>query len=184
MAAQITGMDLYVREEGYVYDSASKKSYRFVIDDADAKAKGYQDIVKIEGTTATSENEILINEQFAVKNGYSVGDEINIGGVRKIISGFAVDSLSYYPLTDMTIGSPDIVNGGIIYLTKESLINLAKAAGISNSISMNNYYFLKKANDNVNVDDSIKLFSALTSTSVSNMTVSSDILQNQSDSQY
>ncbi|WP_342268608.1 ABC transporter permease [Spiroplasma endosymbiont of Aspidapion aeneum] len=148
MAAWLTGLNVSLREEGYLYDSSQKLSFRFIVLDEKEIAKKNQYLKLISGTMPTSDNDVLIGEQYAIRRGIKVGSKLSIDGVYKNISGFATDSLSYYPITNLDSIMPDVNNGIIVYLTKNNLKSIYSKSDSGISISMTNYYFI---NNNSNL---------------------------------
>ncbi|WP_167373314.1 ABC transporter permease [Mesoplasma tabanidae] len=140
MAAEVNEIELYLREEAFMYDRTSKTNFRFVILD-----DNYDYNFKVTaGLPVMQSNEIVISQQYAFKNGYSVGDAIKIGNSNFIISGFGSDALTYYPLVDPEIPLSDVANSVIVYAPKYIVEKVMKD-GSEKDLSFTTYYFIKDA---------------------------------------
>ncbi|WP_031542433.1 ABC transporter permease [Mesoplasma photuris] len=137
MAADQAGLEILAREEAFMYDKNSKTNFRFVI--IDDKEKFNYEIMA--GLPAMASNEVVISQQFAFKNGYSVGDRIKIGNLYFLISGFGADALTYYPMVDPEIAVSDIKNSVIVYSPKSVLKNIMDA-GNEKDITFSTMFFL------------------------------------------
>ncbi|ATZ17040.1 ABC transporter permease [Williamsoniiplasma luminosum] len=138
MAADLVDIDLYLRQEAFMYDVSTKKSFRFAILDQDFDYN-FKMIAGLEPMTAS---EIVISQQFALKNNIKIGQKLNIGKSQFIVSGFGSDSLSYYPITDLQLPTTDIQNSAIVYVNKETL-NLIANNGNADDLTWSNYFFIK-----------------------------------------
>ncbi|WP_106078925.1 ABC transporter permease [Mesoplasma coleopterae] len=139
LAAELHEIDLQIREEAFYFDKNSSQNFRFVIlnDDYDYNFQ------VTDGLPVMQENEIIISQQYALKNGYRIGDKINIAGINFIISGFGADALTYYPLVDPEVPVVDIKNSAIVYVPKY-VVNKIANKNSSKDFSFFTYYFTKR----------------------------------------
>ncbi|AVN58768.1 ABC transporter permease [Mesoplasma florum] len=138
MAAEINDLDLYLREEAFMYDRNTKTNFRFVVTD-----NNYDYNFKVTaGLPVMHSSEIVISQQYAFKNGYSVGDKIKIGNSNFIISGFGSDALTYYPLVDPEVPLSDVSNSVIVYAPKY-VINEIMKNGNEKDVTFTTYYFIR-----------------------------------------
>ncbi|WP_342268609.1 ABC transporter permease [Spiroplasma endosymbiont of Aspidapion aeneum] len=191
MAAWLTGLNVSLREEGYLYDSSQKISFRFIVLDDNEMAKKNQYLKLLCGTMPISNNDVLIGEQYAIKKGLKLGSKISIAGVYKNVCGFATDSLSYYPVTNLDTVMPDVNNGVIVYLTKNNLRTIYNNSDSGISISMTNYYFINNNSNLANpkpilqdYKSKLEYFSAYKNTDNKIQYKYDDILNKGSNSEY
>ncbi|WP_338983991.1 ABC transporter permease [Spiroplasma endosymbiont of Othius punctulatus] len=123
MSASVAELDLIVREEMFYYDQVQKLNFRFVVHD-DKNEFNYKILA---GVDANSSNEIVISQQFALINNYSIGSKLKIGNTNFVISGFGSDALTYYPLGDPEIPISDVKNTVIVYAPKMVVRNIISA---------------------------------------------------------
>lgn len=140
MAAEINELDLYLREEAFMYDRNNKTNFRFVITD-----DKYDYNFKVTaGLPVMHSSEIVISQQYAFKNGYLIEDRIKIGNSNFLIAGFGSDALTYYPLVDPEVPISDVANSVIVYAAKY-VIQEVMAAGNEKDVTFKTYYFIKDA---------------------------------------
>ncbi|AVN60178.1 hypothetical protein CG007_00845 [Mesoplasma entomophilum] len=138
MAAEINNIELQIREEAFFYDNSNGTNYRIVITN-----DRYDYNFKVTaGLQAIQENEVVISQQYALKNNYKVGDKIKIGGKQFIISGFGSDALTYYPLVDPKMPIVDVKNSVIVYAPKYAINKIMNNVDSSN-ITFYNYFFVR-----------------------------------------
>ncbi|WP_031542436.1 ABC transporter permease [Mesoplasma photuris] len=147
-AAEQAGLDIITREEAFMYDKNTKTNVRFVIVD-DEDAFNYEVMA---GLPAMASNEVVISQQFAFKNGYSVGDRIKIGNLYFIISGFGADALTYYPMVDPEVPASDIKNSVIVYSPKSVLQNII-AAGSEKDVIFSTMFFLNDKDEDASKNE-------------------------------
>nr|WP_215216208.1 hypothetical protein [Entomoplasma sp. MP1] len=86
----------------------------------------------------------MLSQQYAFKNGYSIGDRIKIGNSNFLIAGFGSDALTYYPLVDPEVPLTDVANSVIVYAPKY-VIQEIMSAGNEKDVTFTTYYFIKDA---------------------------------------
>ncbi|WP_158637887.1 ABC transporter permease [Spiroplasma monobiae] len=109
--------DYEARAEVEFTDNISEVTYRIVDIETDWKDK----ITLYEGNMPRTKNEILINNQFAKANNYKIGENIKIGGNNFVISGFATEPLTYYPMGNTMNPLPNSKKSAIVYANKQNL---------------------------------------------------------------
>ncbi|AGR42027.1 ABC transporter permease [Spiroplasma diminutum] len=111
MIASLTDFDYMTRAEMEFTDLTTEISYRVI----DIEGLWKDKITLYEGNMPKLENEILINPQFAKTNKYKIGQNIKLGENNFVISGFATDPLSYYPMGNTQNPLPNNKKNAIVY---------------------------------------------------------------------
>ncbi|WP_339021574.1 hypothetical protein [Spiroplasma endosymbiont of Atherix ibis] len=117
LLAKVTNFDYKARAEVEYTDNVSEITYRIV----DIENQWKNSITLYEGNLPRTSNEILINTQFTRANKYKIGKNIKIGGNNFVISGFASEPLTYYPIANTTNPLPNSKKNAIIYANKNNL---------------------------------------------------------------
>ncbi|WP_339029383.1 ABC transporter permease [Spiroplasma endosymbiont of Cantharis nigra] len=104
------------RAEMEFTDVISEVNYRII----DINNHWKDKLTLYEGNLPRTKNEILINPQFATANKYRLGDNIVLGESNFVISGFAVDPLSYFPMANTQNPLPNNKKNAIIFATKDN----------------------------------------------------------------
>ncbi|WP_338985518.1 ABC transporter permease [Spiroplasma endosymbiont of Diplazon laetatorius] len=111
--ADAFGFDYDVRGEAYYTDNVEEVTYRII--DIDQNTDALKNLTLYSGNMPRTRNEILIGQQFATSNKYKIGENIKIGGGNFVISGFASEPLSYYPMVDTNNPLPNSKKSAIVY---------------------------------------------------------------------
>ncbi|QHX36569.1 hypothetical protein SBIUS_v1c03160 [Spiroplasma sp. BIUS-1] len=117
LLAQAMGFDYKPRAEVEYTDNISEVTYRIV----DVESQWKDDLTLYEGNMPRTGNEILLNAQYAKSNKYKLGDNIKVGGNNFVISGFASEPLTYYPMANTTNPLPNSKKSAIVYANKSAL---------------------------------------------------------------
>ncbi len=110
------GFKYEARAEMEFTDVISEVNYRIIDINNDLKNR----LTLYEGNLPRTKNEILINPQFATANKYRLGDNIVLGESNFVISGFAVEPLSYFPMGNTQDPLPNNKKNAIIFATKDN----------------------------------------------------------------
>ncbi|QHX35632.1 hypothetical protein STIUS_v1c00770 [Spiroplasma sp. TIUS-1] len=159
MAANISNLNLLIREEAYYYDREQGVNFRFVIFDDVEKFN----LKIIAGLEAVTSNEVVVSQQFAIANNINVGDSIMIGSTSFIVSGLGVDVLTYYPLGDPDIPVSDAKSNAIVYLPK-SVIRSMMSTGMDKDTVFSTIYFLddnKTRSSDKEITKKVNMFDSL-----------------------
>ncbi|ATQ35318.1 ABC transporter permease [Mesoplasma entomophilum] len=179
MAANKYDLDFFVREEAFFYDRNTKTNFRFVI----TNDKYDYNFKVTAGLGSMHSSEIVISQQYAFKNGYSVGDRIKIGNANFIISGFGSDALTYYPLADPEVPITDFANSVIVYAPKaivEEVMNL----GNSKDVKFTSYFFIKDAiNDSSTIEERMQKYDGILLSDKTKLSQGLEILDNNGSAQ-
>lgn len=153
LTSAATDFDLYIRREILYSDAATQKKYRAII-----LQDGQQTTFKIlKGRAPSSLGEIAISGQFAKRNKVDIGQYIKIGNGLFYISGFAVDTYSFYPSADPLVPLPKAETDGLIYASPSTLKllsqNLETESSVATEVTQTfNFINLPDAD---NIDESI-----------------------------
>ncbi|WP_027063087.1 ABC transporter permease [Mesoplasma seiffertii] len=144
LAAETNNFDLYTRKEIIVSDPKTQIKYRFVSIDDTSKTT----FKILRGNAPMALNEIVISEQYARANDINVGDLIEIADGLFYVSGFAVDTYSFYPTADPDVPLPKSKTGAIVYTyedTMKSLINKGQGSSEDTTSEILNFFTIPKA---------------------------------------
>ncbi|QBQ07575.1 ABC transporter permease [Spiroplasma gladiatoris] len=117
IVGEATNVTVEHRAEMALADTVQELKYRMVVLDELWNSR----LTIVSGQEPKADNEILINSQFAKANNIKLGSSMSIGGSAFIISGFAVDPLTFYPVADLDVPIPNIKKGVIIYAKEDTL---------------------------------------------------------------
>ncbi|AUB32098.1 ABC transporter permease [Spiroplasma floricola] len=133
----VSDAQVYSRTEMIYSDNASEKHYRMIVMD-----QWIDDNVTIyDGRKPKTKNEILLNSQYAHSNKIQIGSNIKVGAANLIVSGFAADPYTNFPIADLTIPFPNNKKGAIIYINKD-IIDLILPSNEAKVTTSNVYRFL------------------------------------------
>ncbi|WP_100916434.1 ABC transporter permease [Spiroplasma floricola] len=157
LLAKITSFDYKVRAEIEYTDNISEITYRIV----DVENQWKDLITLYEGNLPRTTSEILINTQFAKANKYKIGENIKIGGSDFVISGFASDPLTYYPIANITNPLPNSKKNAIVYANQNNLAKIV-TSNLNKSTTKTVYSFLTYENqwDIQNMENDLNKFKA------------------------
>ncbi|ATZ21476.1 ABC transporter permease [Mesoplasma tabanidae] len=121
IAAIASNIDYELRKEFSVFDNVSQIEYKAVM--LDEMNHSNLKILNPDkgGRLPLNKGEILISEQFARARKIKLFSEIKIGTQNLVITGFATDTFSYYPVVNDDLPIPQPKNGAIVYGTRETL---------------------------------------------------------------
>ncbi|WP_339020755.1 ABC transporter permease [Spiroplasma endosymbiont of Atherix ibis] len=151
----VSDANVYSRTEIIYSDNASEKHYRMVIMDKLID----ENVTVYDGRKPKTKNEILINSQYSHSNKIQIGSNIKIGAANLIVSGFAADPYTNFPIADLTIPFPNNNKGAIIYINKD-IIDLILPANELKVTTSNVYRFLT-FKDKAKKIQNINLFKSL-----------------------
>ncbi|WP_148293478.1 ABC transporter permease [Spiroplasma sabaudiense] len=157
LIGEIMDFDVNLRSELFYFDNESQSKVRAVAIDENEKDPNF---TILKGSAPRAANEIAISQQYARKNKIKIGDVISVGGASAIVSGFATDKYSYYPMSDKDVPLPDNKNGLIIFGFKSTLVNIG-ISGFENYVTYYNSIFLTNKGAAVSKDARANLYSAL-----------------------
>ncbi|AXK51152.1 ABC transporter permease [Spiroplasma alleghenense] len=177
-AAQILDFDTNVRTELFYFDNESQSKFRAVAIDS---KEPDSNLTIIKGKMPRSNNEVAISQQYAKRNKLKVGNLISIGGTTVVISGFATDKYSFYPMSDNDVPLPDNKNGVIIYGSKNTIAAI-RSQGFENYSTNYNTIFLTNKGNEATKNDRKSLYSALLSNQPKEMNASYKFIKSFQDS--
>ncbi|ALD66242.1 ABC transporter permease [Spiroplasma cantharicola] len=114
--AKAMGFKYEARAEMEFTDVTTEINYRII----DINNHWKDKLTLYEGHLPRTKNEILINPQFATANKYHLGDNIVLGEGNFVISGFAVEPLSYFPMGNTQNPLPNNKKNAIVFATKDN----------------------------------------------------------------
>ncbi|QBQ07870.1 ABC transporter permease [Spiroplasma gladiatoris] len=117
ISAEATNVKVENRAEMNFSDAQQEKKYRLIVLDDLWKSR----LTVVSGSYPKADNEILINPQYAKANKIKLGSSISIGGSTFIISGFGVDPLTFFPVSDASVPIPNSKKGLIAFGTESTL---------------------------------------------------------------
>ncbi|QHX37016.1 ABC transporter permease [Spiroplasma sp. BIUS-1] len=155
LLGQASGVNVYSRLESLYSDNAAEKHYRMVVMDEWID----KNITIYEGHMPRTRNEILLNPQYAKANKIKIGSNIKIGSANLVVSGFAADPYTNFPIADLTVPFPNNKKGGIIYLNKDIMENVLTTSEMK--VTTTNVYRFLTVKDKSKTDKNISLFKSL-----------------------
>ncbi|WP_338973039.1 ABC transporter permease [Spiroplasma endosymbiont of Panorpa germanica] len=176
--AEIVDFDANIRTELFYFDNESQSKFRAVVIN---EKEPDSNLTIIKGKMPRSNNEVAISQQYAKRNNLRIGNLISIGGTTVIISGFATDKYSFYPMSDKDVPLPDNKNGVVIYGFKGTIGQIG-TQGFQNYISNYNTVFLTNKGNEATKKDRSNLYSALLSNEPKRMGQSYNFIKSYADS--
>ncbi|WP_434325865.1 ABC transporter permease [Mycoplasma leachii] len=146
LTALANGYDLYIRPETIFNDPITKKTFRIV----DITNKDFTNYIILDGQAPSSASEITISKQFAKANKIQIGDRLTLGNAKGlIVTGYAVDTYSFFPTSDPNVPLPKSDSGGLIYAdfaTINQILGDRNSATGNDQTSTFNFFLIKKNN--------------------------------------
>ncbi|AGR42486.1 ABC transporter permease [Spiroplasma diminutum] len=155
LIAQASELDLNSRMEIVYSDNSSEKHFRFILMDQWVE----ENVTVYQGNKPRTKNEVLVNPQYAKANKINLGSNIKVGQANLIVSGFAADPYTNFPVAEMTVPFPNNKKGAIIYLNK-NIVNEVIARNEAKVATTNLYRFITSKNKD-NLDKNISIFKSL-----------------------
>ncbi|WP_434338396.1 ABC transporter permease [Mycoplasma capricolum] len=147
LTAITNGYDLYIRPEIIFNDPITKKTFR-IVNISNQKHTNY---LVLNGNKSLNASQITISRQFAKANKIKIGSSINLGqAVGLIVSGYAVDTYSFFPTSDPNVPLPKSDSGGLVYASDKTINQIiGDQADPSNNdqTTIYNFFLIKKNND-------------------------------------
>ncbi|WFQ94804.1 ABC transporter permease [Mycoplasma feriruminatoris] len=144
LTAQANGYDLYIRPETIFNDPITKKTFRIV----DITNKNFTNYIILDGQVPTSASEITVSKQFAKANKIEIGDRLTLGNAKAlIVTGYAVDTYSFFPTSDPNVPLPKSDSGGLIYAdfsTINQILGDGNSATANDQTATFNFFLIKK----------------------------------------
>ncbi|WP_166508103.1 ABC transporter permease [Spiroplasma chinense] len=148
------------RAEISLTDSTKEMKYRMVVLDDLWRER----LSIVDGRAPLSNDEMVINPQYANKNKIKIGQRLSVGGAEFTITGFASDPLTYYPVSDENTFLPNSRKSLILYADME-VINKIFTDDFRKFASRSVYTILT-AKDGVNAEVAKKDYESLQMQSV------------------
>ncbi|MDP4040159.1 ABC transporter permease [Mycoplasma mycoides] len=147
LTALANGYDLYIRPETIFNDPITKKTFR-IINISDQNHTNY---LVLNGNKPINASQITVSRQFAKANKIKIGSSLNLGqAVGLVVSGYAVDTYSFFPTSDPNVPLPKSDSGGLIYAsdkTIDQIIGDQTDPSNNDQTTIYNFFLIKKQSD-------------------------------------
>ncbi|ATZ17841.1 ABC transporter permease [Mesoplasma melaleucae] len=121
IAASASNVKYELRKDLSVFDNVSQIEYKLVMLD-DMKQSNLKILNPDKGgRLPLNKGEVLISEQFARARNIKLFSEIKIKSQNFIVTGYATDTFSYYPVVNDDLPVPQPKNSVIVYGSRDSL---------------------------------------------------------------
>ena len=118
LAAKISDYKINFRNEVYLFDNSTKRSFRFVVlqnDPDDGFNFFHDELHMIKGVKPFLANQVAISPQYARANHINIGNLITLGGSTFYVSGYATDSYSFIPTATQGELIPNVKDSAVLY---------------------------------------------------------------------
>ncbi|PPE06414.1 ABC transporter permease [Mesoplasma corruscae] len=136
IASFFANLEVEVRREFNFFDNISQIQYRGIILDEQTKTKTKILNSYDGGRVPIIMGEVLVSEQFARAHKLKLNDNINIGTGVFNISGFATDTLSYYPIADEDLPVPQYKKSALIYATASTFETMRRTNDSNKAVNL------------------------------------------------
>lgn len=152
IAAVAADVEIETRREFNLFDNISQIKYRAIVLDEQTKFKTWILNEYIGGRIPMNLGEVLVSEQFAKVHKIKVNDNIKVGNGTLTVSGFATDTLSYYPIADEDLPIPQTRTSAVIYATPKTFETIRKDTAVNagtniSKILIRNFIWKNKNSD-------------------------------------
>ncbi|WFQ94502.1 ABC transporter permease [Mycoplasma feriruminatoris] len=152
LVASANGYDLYIRPEVIFNDPITKKTFRIV----NISDQNHTHYLVLNGNNSINASQVTISRQFAKANKIKIGSSLNLGqAVGLVVSGYAVDTYSFFPTSDPNVPLPKSDSGGLIYANNKTINQIiGQQTDPSNNDQTTIYnFFLIKKDKNANLNN-------------------------------